>query len=628
MADKRELLLIIKGRDQGTKKVLDDVADSAEGAEDDLSKMRKGLDALDAQMDTAARSAANLRKEIGRTGDLGLIKDLQKAERDLSRLGKQRKLLLGADDGAASAEQFSLGFAQRIGPLMARAPISPPLIGAVAAAAPFIASAISGAVTLGLGAGAVAAGVKIAASDPSVQAAGKAVGQEVAIGLSQAASEFVPETRKAISFLRREFQSLRPVLDDIFDDAADYLEPLTRGVAGFARNLTPGIRTAVRNAEPLVDIFAEHLPRFGSVASGVLEDLSSSAVQSANTISAILTATEASLATAGKIIELLAKGNHYLGSGPLKSFGDLVGGEESNEVALGWVDSMKQYAEAVAGVGVASETSAQKNQKLLDSIQALEDATSQGRQAVVDFEAGIDELNESVKENGKSLDVGSEKGRANIRVVNDLIAAATAAGKAEEEQALARGESAESAAAAGARLRQTWINDLVAAAEKAGLSKRQIEAMVAAARKADGERIRIYHDQIFRTFGKPFTGYTGIGGSTARGYSQGGMIEGPGPRGKDSVPIIGAPGEGVLNLKGMAAIGGEKALKALNRGGGGVREWMATAGSRYYGGGGGPVSVRLSVAPGMGSELERALMKSIRIEVAGKGSGSVQRAFG
>lgn len=654
MADKRELLLIIKGRDQGAKKVLDDVGDAAESTEDDLSQMNAGLKKLDEQMAVSKDTAAKLRAEIAKTGDLGLIKDLQKAEADLKRFAKQRALLLAGggepgkdlfsgtvgdkllkslgrfpkifgDVGKESGEEFSVGLIGKAGPLLARAPLSPPLVAAAVAAAPLVASALAGAVTAGIGAGAVAAGVRIAAADPSVQAAGKLVGQEVSIGLGQAAQDFVPETRKALGFLRREFNSLRPLLQDIFSDAAKYVEPLTRGVAGFGKGIAPGIRDAVRNAEPLIDMLEVQIPKAGRIAGMVISDLASTAETSADTIAGLLAATEGMLVVASKSLALLSEASPLLGLGPLQMLGDVM--SDGDDDTMGWVDSLAQFAEAVNVAGDAAETSAQMNQRLLDSITALEDATYRSRDAVVNFEAGLDELSESVKENGTSLDIGSEKGRANVAVLNDLLDAATAAGDAERDQALARGESAEKAAAAGARLRETWINDLVASAEKAGFSKRQIEQMVAAARKADGERIRIYYDQVFRVLGKPFSDYTGIGGSTARGYSRGGMIDGPGPRGVDSVPLIGAPGEGVLNLRGMAAIGGEKALDALNNGGR-VRQWMTGATGNYYQGGGGTTKVLVSVIPGMSDELTRAIMKAIRVEVAGPGSGSVQRTFG
>src|SRR5687767_2838336 len=89
--DKRELLLVIKGRDQGAKDALDGVAGAAEGAKDDLGDMQTGLKKLDGQIATSTKKVDDLRKEINKSGDLGLIKDLERAQRELNKLTKQRK---------------------------------------------------------------------------------------------------------------------------------------------------------------------------------------------------------------------------------------------------------------------------------------------------------------------------------------------------------------------------------------------------------------------------------------------------------------------------------------------------------------------------------------------------------
>jgi hypothetical protein len=52
----------------------------------------------------------------------------------------------------------------------------------------------------------------------------------------------------------------------------------------------------------------------------------------------------------------------------------------------------------------------------------------------------------------------------------------------------------------------------------------------------------------------------------ARGFSQGGYVDGPGPRGVDSVLGLLAPGEGVLTADTVSRLGGAGAVDALNAG--------------------------------------------------------------
>lgn len=611
MADLRQLMLDIFARDQGASRTLGKVADAADDTGTAFSQAARDAERLDQEIDDLQGSLRGLAAEFARTGDKDLFRDMRRQQGELRQLMNVRGLM--GDVGGDGAEGFAAGFSQRIGPLMMRAPLSPPIAAAIVAGAPLIASAVAGAVTLGVGGGAVAAGLAIAAKDPRVQAAGKVVGGEFAAALASDAAVFVPETMKALSFIRGEFQSWRPLLRDVFNDASEYVEPLTRGVAGFGREIGPGIRDAVRNAEPLVEMMEVHIPRAGAVIGGMLRDLSQSSKDSANTISGVLTLLEGTLFTVGKTVSLLSSYGKFIGLGPLQIFGELMG--KGDQSTMGWVDSLSAWANTATAAGVAAETTAEKNQRLIESLEGIEDAATSARRAEMDFAAALDELKASIDENGTSLDVGSEKGRANLRVLEDLISAADRAGDAAESRALAEGASAERAAVAGARIRETWINDLVAAATAAGLSKRKIDEMVAAARKADETRIRIYYDQIFRMFGRPFSDVTGIGGSGFRGYARGGMIEGSGPRGVDSVPILGAPGEGVLNLQGMAAVGGKAGLDALNSG----RAPMATAG---YAGGGwsgptGPMQLVMSMpggaSHGLGAAFSTWFHESLRV---------------
>jgi hypothetical protein len=95
--DKRELLLVIRGRDQGAKKALDGVGDAADDAKDDLDDMNKGLKTLDKQTSDTTRRLAQLRQEFAKSGDTGLIRDIQKAESELKKLSRQRRLTLGVE---------------------------------------------------------------------------------------------------------------------------------------------------------------------------------------------------------------------------------------------------------------------------------------------------------------------------------------------------------------------------------------------------------------------------------------------------------------------------------------------------------------------------------------------------
>lgn len=84
-------------------------------------------------------------------------------------------------------------------------------------------------------------------------------------------------------------------------------------------------------------------------------------------------------------------------------------------------------AEAVAGVGGAADDAAGGLQSMLDGLTALGLATLSEREAIRSYEDALDEVNESIKENGRSLDVTTEKGRANQEAFDAIARAGLSA---------------------------------------------------------------------------------------------------------------------------------------------------------------------------------------------------------
>jgi hypothetical protein len=643
--DKRELLLIVRGQDQGGKKVLDGLADGAEDAQDEVGDLNKGLKKLDGQIAASTDKVEALRREISKSGDLGLVKDLEKAQRELNKLTKQRKLIVPVEleidkdvdlrgAGADSAQGFAVGFTQRLGPLLAKAPISPVMIGvlggAAAAAAPTIASAVAGAVTAGVGLAAVGAGLKIAFTDPSVKAAGEGLKAQLGDQLKDSAKPFVPATLFSIGIVRKEFRSLKPVLDDVFADAALYVAPLTRGLGGFAREIAPGIRNAVRNAEPLIDMLEDHIPRAGAAVSSVLTDLSSVSKESANTISAILTVTESSIAGVGKGVQALSVINKFAGSGPLKTFGDLVkdndDGTENWNQDLGKLNNTlgefrgKAYdaAGAARDFATAMDQVHDNNLTAAEAVLGLKEALAEQKD-VVDKKKGTNaeeerwliDLARRSNEAASALDAqgrsAKESAAHHRQIRTDFINAAIAAGKTR---------------AAAEALANQYLNTPKNVNTKMNVNKQQAERDLdrinAKANHAARDRVIWFHPRQSGSLGA-------IG---QRSMAQGGYLDDlPGPKGVDSGLIAAARGEYVVKASAVDRVGVE-ALDAINSG---RSPRMMSAGAAMAGAGrgyGGALQVRVSAAAGLDGEASRLLMKLIRVEVAGPGSGSVQRAFG
>lgn len=78
-------------------------------------------------------------------------------------------------------------------------------------------------------------------------------------------------------------------------------------------------------------------------------------------------------------------------------------------------------------LGNASDAYA-RGKAAIDAYRTAEELLTKGRQDALDaniaYEQAIDDITESITKNGTSLDIGTDKGRANVNVVRDLIQAA------------------------------------------------------------------------------------------------------------------------------------------------------------------------------------------------------------
>lgn len=571
--EKRELLLEINA-DNNADREFDSFADSVDKTTKKLERSSVGLQKLDKDIEATTKTIGDLRDEIRRTGDVELFKDIDKQTKKLRQLTKQHKIL-EPQDGEDAAEGFSAGFSGRIGPLLAKAPISPGLLAAAAGTAPALASLIGGAVTLGVGAGAVAAGIKIAGKDPEVAGAAKAVGKTIGDALGEdIGAQFKPEVRAALSFAQTEFRGLRPVLKDIGRDAAQLVRPFTRGAVGFVRELAPGFRDAVREAKPLADLAGEHLPKLGRTLGGVLRDVSSTAESSADTIDSLVTFLEVSLTIAGKALQGAALFQKAFG-GLGQIFGDLMGGDEAEETQS-WADGLGSLAHHLEETGSAAGAAREPIRGLAEDIahtdeimRSVHDASISAAEANLRYADSVTAAREA-SDGRKKVSAEEESALLDLaRATNDNIAAmeraGATAGELTEKTRSQRTAFVNAAVAMG--FSETKANELADAyldvppevKTKASLNKQQAERDLASLNSSINNTTRA------RTVVVKFRQIGGLGAIGQIGMSEGGAVEGPGARGVDSLVRVLAPGEHVLSDKEVKAAGGHREIERVRK---------------------------------------------------------------
>ncbi len=174
----------------------------------------------------------------------------RKAKTDLDAMGRSM------DTVGEKAERMARRVRGSGGAQFGIRPAAPQLIvagtAAAAALAPMIGAMIAGAVT-----GAV--GIFAASRDPRVRSAArelKATLEEEFFG--GVGALFARPVVEGIGIVEDALERLD--LAEVFEPLVDDVEPLARGIAGFATSLGKGLRDAFEVAGPIIDVLAERLP--------------------------------------------------------------------------------------------------------------------------------------------------------------------------------------------------------------------------------------------------------------------------------------------------------------------------------------------------------------------------------
>lgn len=254
-------------------------------------------------------------------------------------------------------------------------------------------------------------------------------------------------------------------------------------------------------------------------------------------------------------------------------------------------------AKALEEVGLAADGSIVSIDAFAKSLFAAGLLNLSASDAAIAYQDSIDKVTESVKKNGTTLDINTEKGRANQSAFNDQAQAAITSMTATAEQTL----KTEGAAAAQAQLQaglKTSYTDLIAAAGQFGITGDAADAM---ARKAlgipdnvnidawiadhasatldgikgkadglDGKKVTIgiytteYFDSVDRR--SKMSDLNGDASGTGRpGLATGGRVHGIGTETSDSNPYMLSKDEYVIKASAAKAIGYDN-LDRLNGG--------------------------------------------------------------
>ncbi len=507
---------------------LSDIADERRVTENLRAQFRRATASaatLDNQLEGVRRELDRLNDEYSQGGDPAVLRRIQEQQRELSRLQSIRRRIATEDEEnqarlARMAEEArraqarredeerrraedednrswlrrmrrrvsNLGDSAGNGLQAARVPPQALAIGAAIganAAVPLLA-ALGGALTGLAGFGVAGAGIAGAImGDPERFKAEWATATDtIKDEFLDATSVFTGPTIEAIRGIGPLVQSWD--LDEVFADAAKYVPVIVRGVEGFATGIVRGVSAMVDKGEPAVEALAAGLAELGDAAGDAFEDIAEGAEGGAEALGDVLDATGQVIRGFGRIVGAAEDAYGYIHDHPVEAsfvsmgaalpivlfdqFHDTVETtaialDEATIAANGGSTAADDLADSWEGAAAAMQDYEDTLHNIVDVQLGLLDAN-------IGWEQSLDDLTESIKENGKNWDITTQKGRDNTAALEEAYRAAIEFRDAQVANGVQTGVANEQLSA--------QIAFLESVARAAGMTKAEFDRMAAA----------------------------------------------------------------------------------------------------------------------------------------------------
>lgn len=437
MADRRERVSVdvkVTG-----ERDLDKLGRTVDDVGDELKDTAREASHLDRELDRLQKTTLELNREFAKSGDKTILDKLKVARKELAPLQAVRKELdrvALAEEKARKARKKAED--ERIKKMItpvglfggtggSNLPISPTTLAVggtfAAGLAPVIGATAGGAILAGGGLAGVGLGVAGAAMrNPAIGDAGKTALQDEAQRWKDASMAFEAPTLRAIAHIKDAVDDIP--LEEILKNASEFVDPLARGVAGLTRAIGEGVGELVEDAGPVVAVLGRELPRLGKSFKVMFEEIGEGSEGGAEALQDILQITSRMIIGVGKVIHFLedayAAGIKLRKALPGDMWNDDEVAVEGFSQSLG--DTAVQFDRVADSAGDANE----EVETYEDTLHRLLNIPMDLAEANADYQESLDNLSESIKENKRNWNEGTEAGRANNAALRDAVNAAVA----------------------------------------------------------------------------------------------------------------------------------------------------------------------------------------------------------
>ena len=423
------------------ERLADSIAVGAARGESALDDLGTTMEGLDKKIEDQKAHVRELGAEYARTGDKDVFAALRNSRGALANLTSVRKELtdLGdAGDEVGPKLAKSLKDAGKkggdglyAGMLEGKAQM---MIAGVGLAAVFAGSLNAALMAAGAG-GAVGLGALLLKEEPKVIDSAMRMATAVKATLADAAAPMIGPFVDVLGQIQSRMGHLGPTLRETFSAAAPLVEKLVDTLFGLVEGVLPAFNRMVGSSGPVLDALAVGAASVGETVGEMLDIMTADPQKAAESLTALIQTVNALglvVAWTFRIVQdamsPVVSAINGLDGAWRSLLGHMAEGEGPiAKIAQGAVAEYESLDRANSATKDWSEASTDATKRAVEFKTAISELSTQllamsGSSIAV--EAAFDSASESISKNGRTLDINTDKGRANRTSIDAIAAAA------------------------------------------------------------------------------------------------------------------------------------------------------------------------------------------------------------
>ncbi len=345
-------------------------------------------------------------------------------------------------------------------------------------ATPIISAFLTGAIVAGIGAGFAVLGTVLASQYQSVQDQAQNTFQVLRKELVSSAESFEGAIVDALVLVRTRITGMSDLFRGIFDVSSTFIDPLTQGLLNALEEILQSVRRVIGNIRPFVDELGAGFSMLGDAIGTSIEVLVASGDDGATALRDLISLVGTLILSVSILLTVLTK-VYGLTRDVVKVTNDLAGPfspllavlakffENTDRAAnkyKSFINSNFDLSTSFRGLVVDTKNEAKAIEDYQKALEAASDAVKDQLDLNIDWESSLDDIADSLKKNGDTLDITTRKGQENAREFAQAL-------KIAEERAVERVKTGQLTADQAVLFYDKEIGQLRELARQAGLSQ-------------------------------------------------------------------------------------------------------------------------------------------------------------